>query len=226
VDSRAREAARNNADLCDSVCRAHGLAPGFHTDAWVSPRRTPPFYPDAVTLAAAVSIPRLLERVDRSAGCSIKDSFATLDLSAEGFTVLFEAEWIFRPRAPAEVLDAPRWDVVRTAHDLRAWAVACGNDVLFAPGLLEDPAVAILGSRDANGIAAGAVANISGSVVGLSNLFTTRTDVDEAWAGAVTTICATFPGLPLVGYEHGLSLAAARRAGFVAVGPLRVWVTP
>lgn len=71
MDSRAREAARNNADLCDSVCRAHGLAPGFHPDAWVSPRRTPPFYPDAVTLAAAVSIPRLLERVDRSAGCSI-----------------------------------------------------------------------------------------------------------------------------------------------------------
>jgi hypothetical protein len=32
-----------------------------------------------------------------------------------------------------------------------------------------------------------------------------------------------FPGLPLVGYECGYELAAAHRAGFETVGPLRVW---
>jgi len=32
-----------------------------------------------------------------------------------------------------------------------------------------------------------------------------------------------FPGLPLVGYESGVELAAAHHAGFKTVGSLRVW---
>jgi hypothetical protein len=31
------------------------------------------------------------------------------------------------------------------------------------------------------------------------------------------------PGLPVVGYEHGEDLAAAREAGGQVLGPLRVW---
>ena len=46
-------AARNNAELCDLVSRAHGIDGAFASDAWTSPRRTPPFYPDAVTLERA-----------------------------------------------------------------------------------------------------------------------------------------------------------------------------
>jgi hypothetical protein len=47
------------------------------------------------------SCDRLLARdvvrhVDDSHGCSIKDSFASIELSAEGFRPLFEAEWIHR----------------------------------------------------------------------------------------------------------------------------------
>jgi hypothetical protein len=34
----------------------------------------------------------------------------------------------------------------------------------------------------------------------------------------------TFPGLPLVGYESGDELKAARRAGFEVGDPLRIWV--
>ena len=35
-----------------------------------------------------------------------------------------------------------------------------------------------------------------------------------------------FSGLPLIGYEHGDGLAAAHRAGFETVDPLRVWRLP
>jgi hypothetical protein len=35
-----------------------------------------------------------------------------------------------------------------------------------------------------------------------------------------------FPGLPLVGYEHGRDLAAAKLAGFETIGPLRIWRLP
>jgi len=66
---------------------------------------------------------------------------------------------------------------------------------------------------------AGVIANRSGSVVGISNAFGLQDD----WETAVS---ARFPGLPMVGYEHGPGLAAAKAAGFVGVGPLRVWLRP
>ncbi|MGW3950176.1 hypothetical protein ACWEKM_04205 [Streptomyces sp. NPDC004752] len=33
-----------------------------------------------------------------------------------------------------------------------------------------------------------------------------------------------FPGLPVVGYEHGQDLAVAVRHGFQPVAPLRIWL--
>jgi hypothetical protein len=35
-----------------------------------------------------------------------------------------------------------------------------------------------------------------------------------------------WPGLPVVGYQHGTALHAARRAGFDAIGDLRIWLRP
>jgi hypothetical protein len=40
----------------------------------------------------------------------------------------------------------------------------------------------------------------------------------------VRSIAARYPGLPIVGYQSGDELAAARRAGFTSTGPLRVWI--
>ncbi len=45
-----RAAAHNNAELCDLVGRGHGVVGEFGADAWTCSRRTPPRYPDAVTL--------------------------------------------------------------------------------------------------------------------------------------------------------------------------------
>jgi hypothetical protein len=43
-------AAANNAEWCDLVCGTHGAQTRFDEDAWTSRTRTPPGYPDAVTL--------------------------------------------------------------------------------------------------------------------------------------------------------------------------------
>lgn len=45
------QAALNNAEWCDAMCRAHGLPGVFTPRAWTNPARTPLFYPDAVTLS-------------------------------------------------------------------------------------------------------------------------------------------------------------------------------
>ncbi|MCX5381280.1 hypothetical protein [Streptomyces sp. NBC_00091] len=222
-------AARNNAEWCADVCRRHA----FSGSVWSSPRRTPPLYPDAVTLTPEASAAEVLGRIDTvSPGCSVKDSFAALDLTPAGFRVLFEAQWIHRPAgaaAPAGATDGRlEWSEVESTGELSAWEAAWDGEEstgLFHPGLLTE-GIVFLAGRDAEGvIVAGAVASTGGGVVGVSNLFAVDdADTDEAWAAVLAAVGARWPGLPVVGYEAGDDLAAAVRAGFGPLGPLRVWL--
>jgi TDG/mug DNA glycosylase family protein len=94
---------RAAATLADTAAAALGNAkwcrsqssPGRFTDmAWTTRTRTPEFYPDAVTLHPAAAADDVLPFIDNGPGASVKDSFATLDLSPHGFEVLFDATWI------------------------------------------------------------------------------------------------------------------------------------
>jgi hypothetical protein len=204
-------AVRNNAEWCDAMCRAHGIAGEADDDAWVWPVRTPPYYPDAVTLRPSASAAALLARIDAGAGCSIKDSFATLHLL--GFEVILEASWVYRPAGPAR---GAEWDTV-IESELPEWERAWGEPLgLFVPALLAQ--ARFLAARSGGRIVAGAILNRSGDVVGISNVF------GGDWAGAVATAARLYPGLALVGYAAGDDLAAARREGFDVIGPLRVWM--
>ena len=77
-----------------------------------------------------------------------------------------------------------------------------------------------------DGLAGGGIANRTGSVVGVSNVFTTTMAVPDAWAGIVHALATLFPSLPQVGYERGESLESALAAGFSEIGPLWVWLRP
>jgi hypothetical protein len=225
TDRRAMLAARNNADWCDVVCRTHGIPTSFDDDMWTSLRRSPPMYPDAVALRETVTPSRLLDLIDTSAGCSVKDSFASLDLSPVGMRVLFEADWLYhQPDPPLTGRKHFTWNVVRTAEQLQQWAAAHGGGDVFRPGLLTEPDVAIMLARDTDGaLACGAIANRSASAVGVSNVFT-ATEPDHAWPELVSAVSVQFPDLPIVGYERGESRTAALAAGFQPVGRLRVWL--
>src|SRR5690349_4100019 len=125
MDARQAWAALNNAEWCDAMARSHGVETEIDRDVWTARTRTPPYYPDAVTRVPNPSIPDLLRRIDASPGCSIKDSFASLDLAPFGFRVLFEARWIARrldvsTAGGAEVT----WVRVREASELAAWETA------------------------------------------------------------------------------------------------------
>lgn len=226
ADRRMARAAANNAEWCDLVCRSNGVPTALNGQAWSATRRPPPLYPDAVTLRKGLPPADLLERVDRTPGCSIKDSFADLDLAPFGFRVLFRAEWIHRTPARAPIAGSG-WHVVDTVDDLDAWTTAHGTSGILGPALLEDPAVRFLAVRDEDRVVGGAVANRSEDVVGVSNVFGTDDHgAAGVWAGIPGAVAACFPGLPLVGYEHGDDLAAAVDAGFAAVGPLQIWLHP
>ena len=227
-----RTAARNNAEWCDLVCRLHGQTGMYHDGGWTVPKRSPPLYPDAVTVDPGASIDAILAAIDTSPGCSLKDSFASLDLASEGFHVLFEAQWICReagapsPEAPAGM----RWERVRDPAVLHRWERAWNQydfDIppgLFHPSLLDEDAVMIMAGYRDEAIVAGAIANRSATVASVTNVFSADDDLDAAWCGSVAAVAAHVGDLPLVGYERGDDLEAARRYGFAPLGPLRVWI--
>jgi hypothetical protein len=227
-----RAAARNNAEWCASMSGSHGVTGEFGPQAWSVRVRPPLYYPDAVTLVAGADPAALTAGIDTAApGACVKDSYADLDLTAAGFQVLFEAQWIHRPACAQSGSPSPDlvWDVVRDRDALRAWALAwdggAGHADLFRPELLDDPATLVLEGRSSDGlVAAGAVANRSDEVVGVSNVFAVDGGGDRAWPMVLDTVHRLFPGLPTVGYEHGEDLDAALRHGFEAIGPLRVWL--
>ena len=171
----------------------------------------------------------LLARIDAGAGCSLKDSFADLELRDEGFRVLFRGEWLL-----AECEDAPelpsRWWVVETREQLAAWELAWGasngTPGLFRSSLLANPAIALLARGEGKQIVAGAIVNRSATVIGVSNLFHTNGDLELVWRGAASAARARWAPLPVVGYGLGAALDAAHRAGFASVGELVVWVKP
>ncbi|MBP2705030.1 hypothetical protein JOL79_14535 [Microbispora sp. RL4-1S] len=222
-------AARNNADWCASVCRSHGNTSAFGEKAWWSVRRTPVYYPDAITLLDDVVPADFLTEIDMaSPGCSVKDSFVTLDLAPMGFSELFAAQWIHRPPGPA-VPATLRTERVSTASRLRDWQAAWHGDDdvpdVFRPALLDDPSVLVLAFHDGGGLHGGAVLNHSAGLVGLSNLFAVEgCDVADIWASAISAAAGHFPEVPLVGYEHGDDLAPALANGFGVLGTLRVWL--
>jgi len=229
MDVRQRRAALNNAEWCDAVARSHGIETELDRDVWIARTRTPPYYPDAVTLVPNPTIPDLLRRIDASAGCSIKDSFASLDLAPFGFRVLFEARWITRRLdVGTAVAGEPAWARVRDASELAAWEAAwsggLGPQGLFREDLLAIDAVAVLVAYEVDRIVAGAVLNCSAEVVGVSNVFSRPGRKHAAWQGCLDLACTLYPAVTMVGYESGADLDIALDHGFETAGPLRVWI--
>jgi hypothetical protein len=239
LDDRCVRAARNNAEWCDAVCRAHHNPGEFHDDIWINRNAVPRFYPNAGTFAEPS--PRQLALIDEliaarlPLGWAVKDSFSMLELESRAFRILFDAEWIYLPVSRMkEIVSArtsERWELVRNDFALAEWESAwtrsagdTSKDRIFLPSLLDNKDIAIVaGLRDGH-IVAGAIANRSAGVVGWSNFFAPATEMFDHAAVSLATIAGEFRGLPIVGYEHGDDLRNAHSLGFESIGPLRVWI--
>ncbi len=193
----------------------------------MAPEGSLPLYPDAVTLAPGLPADSVLSQVDAGPGCSVKDSFADLDRSEHGFTVLFDARWFYRESAPPRTRSRLGWQPITTDDDLERWARAADLKGIIRPELLRDRTVRVLAVRHKHVVTAGAIINRSGETVGLSNVFTTSaTTPTSAWRDLPAAIADAFAGVPIVGYGHGSPLAVASDSGFEATGRLRVWLKP
>jgi hypothetical protein len=216
-------AADNNARWCDAVCRSHGLATRSVDDLWIAPDGSPRFYPDVVTLRPSASVADVVTHMPPGAE-SIKDSFACLDLAPEGFGVLFDAHWIVH-RSPRSAAPALVWTPVDRAGEFDDWTRAAGLEGIIRADLLAEPVIRIFAGRhsDRGPIVAGAIANATGRVVGVSNVFSEQADAKAVWRDLQGIVAMGFPGRPIVGYEHGDDLAHAIESGFSPLQPLRIW---
>lgn len=223
-------AVRDNARWCHVFSATWAAVGRTDADAWTSPSRTPPGYPDAVTLRPGVRASELLSRIDTATpGCSVKDSFADLDLSPHGFHRLFSATWIGGTGTPPPPPPGTAaWQPIGS-EELDAWAAAWAGEPRperrFLPGLLTTDGVTLLGARRGRRFTAGCVLTASDAAVGVSNVFETAGTLDGAWHAILRWTALHHPTKPLVGYETGTDLAAALRAGLRPLGPLRVWTT-
>lgn len=237
-------AAHNNAMWCDAVCRAHGRPGEFHEALWLTRLGTPRFYPDVVTTAGVEAEPAQLEAIADLIGSNrrrewfVKDSFHCLRLESLGFEPLFDAEWIAMCAARSDAAryhqPGDRSTVVSDEAELSAWERAWAGEVakaaarplprVFMPRLLVDDGIVFVSIQGEDVDAGGGILNRGADVVGLSNLFGSQRD--RVWRGLIAMADEIFPGLPLVSYEHGHDLAAAKLAGFETLGPLRIWRLP
>ena len=134
----ASSAAANNAAWCDLVCRAAGLPTQTRAGLWSTPTRSPEAYPDGVTLRPGVPAHHARGSVDDSAGASVKDSFADLDLAPHGYTVLFEARWLVRAAAAAGAPLLP-WRSIEATTLPRWWTSQVGDESTVRPSSLSQP---------------------------------------------------------------------------------------
>ena len=231
---------RNNADWCEIVCSAHGSPGEFVDTMWINRGRIPRFYPNAQTTSRGatrqIELIRELSREPLPGGRAFKDSFAALDLAPLGFTLLFEARWIWLPREKGPGLHAVSaelaWKIVRSEDSLaeweRAWRNANGDTNparVFLPVLLDNPEVAFVAGYRGERIVAGAIGNRSEGVVGWSNFFAAQGEDPRACAsGSLAALYRNFPDAAIVGYEEGEMLRLAESLGFESIGPLRVWL--
>ncbi|WP_039846855.1 hypothetical protein [Rhizobium gallicum] len=234
-----RAAVRNNALWCNSVCQAQGVPGEFSATLWLHRQGTPPFYPDVITLTGAGSAREQEEAIavlirSRKGGWGVKDSYAALTLTPLGFEILFEAEWI---GIEAVEIHAPKeqsltWKRITTAVELELWERAWGageppqTTPIFAEPLLRNADIAFLAAFESEALCGGGILNRQSHVVGHSNVFAIKKRDRAIRAGLVQKAAEIFPGMPIVGYEHGDDLSDALELGFTSLGPLRVWGSP
>lgn len=237
MSERTLRCVRNSLQWYEAIFRTHGLSGAIVHGLWVSRDDPPPYYSNALTLVpslveAQLAALRDLRSVLRRRW-SIKDSFAVLDLAPLGFEPLFDAEWVWRDPSPAPraSLGDVVWRQVTTSAELDPWETAWRDNgspatrPVFVSALLDDPTIALFGAYRGDGLVAGCAANRSADPVGLSNFFVADGDEDELAAGALGAVSSFGGGLPIVGYEAPGAIDRAKRMGFQAIGPLRVWVT-
>ena len=234
------QAILNNAQWCDTVCRAHGAPGHFSSCAWVNFNTTPSLYPNMVTTnddtANQLSTVELLMEIRPNFPHAVKDSFSRLDLGPCGFIRLFSAQWYARLPAPVPnnlLAKTSEWKILANASGLAAWERAwrtAGNheDILQSPmfpvPFLKEPGMFFLAGHASDAINAGAIAYEASGVIAVTNFFSKCDDNTQEFAACLNCLRITHPEATIVGYERESTLSEFSSLNLQRLGPLCVWL--
>ncbi len=230
-DERAIMAANNNADIYEAMFRSRGLHYERLPYAFVGKDTPPPYYSN-LTVLSENHLSEILLLLRSIAGTfegkvGFKDSFREFDVGDNGFEVLFEASWIWKPAAANP--PATNWVRIESPLDLEQWEDAwkrSGSPTqirMFSETMMQRPDIVFFGKRVASSFVAGCIANTSSDCVGISNVFSLP-GAPDTFHEATAAVSSISHGLPIVGYASGRALDSARRVGFEATGGLRILV--
>ncbi|WP_448953239.1 hypothetical protein [Labrys neptuniae] len=225
-----RAAIENNIAWCGAVCASHSYHEHLSDAVWANLQASPRFYPNIITRRPkaqdeVADLIAVLRQAGLPDGWGIKDSFADLDLTDAGFDMVIAGQWWATSAALPRVTEVPAWQAVGHVHELEGWEAAWGGNPgkrIFKDGLLEDPRVTFWQLPRDGEIAAGFIAFRSEEAIGLSNWFS-RLDRSLLALGTAEQVRDPALQRPVVLWddEAGQELA---EAGFVAAGPMRVWL--
>jgi hypothetical protein len=217
------QAVENNITWCQLVCDAYGKRSFTTENVWGLHTTAPTYYPELITTKRTSKEIDILEYLKLDHVGSMKDSYAALQLGPYGYEMLFEAEWIYHPAFIEQESERYEWNIVQTETEFKRWTEMTGLENSLPSGLLGIDGVKIFYTDSPAGFA-GFIANEAAGVIGISNVFSSETDIVDLWRSIPQAVSKEFPELPLVGYEQGDFLKAAHSSGWASVGPLRVWL--
>jgi len=222
VDERLLAAVSASRRWYDDIFDLHRIPVGFDESLWWA-EGTPPRWHSAVkTLVPTTDPGAALRRMERHSGGTVADSFGLLDLAAHGFELLIAATWLHHPgmsagRPPAgwvRVLDADLMDRWNRHHDTVG---------VLPSDLWAHPRFTVLARRHGEDLTGGAVLHDAGTVVGLSNGWSSE-GVALDPGDLLLLAASAHPGRAVVDYAWGDDLDAMLGAGFEPLGPQHVWV--
>ena len=224
TDSILHKAIRNNIVWCEFVANSHEVTNERLKNAWKATERMPPFYPNVITNGAATSSKEISVLADGlPTKCGWKDSFADIELSEQGFTILFDAYWYASSADCLRLKNTKNVERVTCAEKLNEWIAAWGdtpsNQPIFIPEMLRDN-VQFLYRQSAGTIDSGLILNFSKDVVGITNAFGDHHGIIECLGYAAHNT----DNRPLVGYGSRKELSELEVLGFSGLGKLRVWI--
>lgn len=221
-----KEAIINNANWCDAMAAAHGVATDLTDDVWFTSYGMPSFYPNVITLQKGIQINRLVESISQKlpAGWGVKDSFDDLGLDGLGFRSALRAHWYCRPPGKYQPKrKKPKYDIkiVNNVADLQCWVSGWGlGDGIFNTSLVADGCVQLMYATQGCEVVSGLAINHSVNSVGISNIF----GAEDALLECLDTVVGAHSMKGIVGYGDESEIAALSGFGFEKIGDLRIWL--
>lgn len=222
TEQRLRAAIGASRRWYDDLFRLHRIPVGSDGALWWADAAPPRWHSAVKTLVPTTDPAGALLRMERHPHGTIADSFGLLDLTAQGFDLLFAATWLHHPGVPPGA--RPRgWSRVLSVDLMARWNQHHDTVGVLPADLWAHPRFTVLVRRDGDDLTGGAVLHDAGTVVGLSNTWSLE-HVPLDPCDVLELAARSFPGRAVVDYAWGADLETMLRAGFASLGPHHVWI--